>query len=264
MNRVKYTTTSTGTGDLTLTVADGFVGHSASGSSILVAPFLDVVFYYIVSEDGIDWEYGTCTIDQSGANDILERSSSGYAGVLQSTNSDNAINLPAGTHTVFLSRGAAEGELRSECLIRTASFWETTTTVAASGSASLVWTSTYAGHDPFEGFVRPGRPIMTEFSPAYTVNPRQWAPFARAFKLQLWVEPDTSGSFKGRIEFYEFQIDETIAWEARGDNNIVVVDTPWFGKGHSIYQPGDITCLVYNNSGGSIDFKCRLYMTYAI
>lgn len=260
MNRVKYTTTSGGTGDLTLTVATGFVGHQASGYTKYAQPFESIVFYHVISEDGSQWEFGQCTM-VLGVSDILERST---GVVIQSTNSNSLVNFPSGTHTVFLSRGAMEGEIRSDCLIYTDSGLETSVSVAASGSLNCSWTDYLKSHNAVSGLYAPSRPLLSEFSPATVVQPENFAGFARAVQLQLWVEPSTSGNFKTRIEFYDSTLDETVAWEARGDNNIVVLTSPWFGDKHPFDINADVTCLVYNQSAGSISFKSRLYMTYAI
>lgn len=86
--RVKETTTTTGTGELTPAGAvagyETFTSNAATG---------DVFRYVILAANGTDWEYGIGTWDGSH----VERTT-----VLKSTNSDNAISLAAGTHTVFI------------------------------------------------------------------------------------------------------------------------------------------------------------------
>ena len=91
-DRVKETTTTTGTGTITLAGA-------ATGFQTFVAGVGDTntTYYAIVDANGTAWEVGLGTVANNGASaDTLARTT-----VLQSTNSDNAISLSSGTHTVF-------------------------------------------------------------------------------------------------------------------------------------------------------------------
>lgn len=99
MNRIQYTTTSTGTGNLTLSVSPGYQDINSAdfwqylGSS-------GECWYMILAANGTDWEFGQGSIfslDLTRAN------------VGESTNGGSAINLAAGTHTVFVSRSGLEG-----------------------------------------------------------------------------------------------------------------------------------------------------------
>lgn len=88
-DRVKETTTTTGTGDITL--AGAATGGFITFQSVFAVG--DRVPYGIADANGTAWEsgYGTLT-----ASTTLERTQ-----VLQSSNSNNAISLSAGTHNVF-------------------------------------------------------------------------------------------------------------------------------------------------------------------
>ena len=90
-DRVKDTTTTTGTGNLTLsgTAPTGFVNfNSAFGTG---KPF----YYTISSNGGAEWEVG---IGNLSASTTLVRSR-----VLSSSNSNALVNLSAGTKDVFVS-----------------------------------------------------------------------------------------------------------------------------------------------------------------
>lgn len=91
-DRVRDTTTSTGTGDLTLsgTAPSGFRAFAA------VANVGDNVYYCVAG--GTEWEvgYGTLT-----ASTTLARSR-----VLTSSNSGNLVSLSAGTKDVFITAPA--------------------------------------------------------------------------------------------------------------------------------------------------------------
>ena len=88
-DRVKETTTTTGTGAVTLAGAvAGFQAFSA------VMAVNDTCYYVIVSATGTDWETGTGTYSSAS---VLTRTT-----VLSSSNSGNAVNFSAGTKDVFM------------------------------------------------------------------------------------------------------------------------------------------------------------------
>jgi len=88
-DRVKETTTTTGTGAITL--AGAVAGFQAFSAVMSVA---DTCYYVIVSATGTDWETGTGTYS---AASVLTRTT-----VLSSSNSGNAVNFGAGTKDVFM------------------------------------------------------------------------------------------------------------------------------------------------------------------
>ena len=118
VNRAKMSTSTTGTGTLTLgSAVAGYQTFADAGVSDG-----DVVRYVI--EDGDNWEIGTGTYTASGTT--LSRT------VVDSNNSDNAINL-SGDAEVFVSATAADiGVLPST----TASTSSTSQTAIATYSAS--------------------------------------------------------------------------------------------------------------------------------
>ena len=85
-DRVKETTTTTGTGTYTLAGAvAGFEAFSEIGNSNTT---------YYCCTDGTDFEVGIGTYTASGTT--LARTT-----ILQSSNSDNAVDWSAGTRTIF-------------------------------------------------------------------------------------------------------------------------------------------------------------------
>lgn len=87
-DRVRETTTSTGTGTITLAGAvSGFQGFSAIGNANTT--------YYVIAL-GTEWEVGVGTYTSSGT--VLSRDL-----VLESSNSNNLVNFSAGTKDVFVT-----------------------------------------------------------------------------------------------------------------------------------------------------------------
>lgn len=92
-DRVKETTTTTGTGDVTTAgAATGFqTFNTAFGTG--------TYFYYCITDaNGTAWEVGRGYLS---ASTTLKRSV-----ILASSNANAAINLSAGTHTVFCTIAA--------------------------------------------------------------------------------------------------------------------------------------------------------------
>jgi len=108
-NRAKMTTTTTGTGNLTLgSAASGFVTFATAG-----VVNGDVVRYCIEAENGTDFEVGQGTYTASGT--VLSRAD---ADVQLSSNSNNRITLAAGTHNVFIT--AADSDFTQEITVTVA------------------------------------------------------------------------------------------------------------------------------------------------
>jgi len=91
-DRVKETTTTTGTGTYTLAGAEvGFQSFSSIGDGNST--------YYSLSNKAGDWEVGVGTYTASGST--LARTT-----ILSSSNADNAVDWPAGEKIIFLTQPA--------------------------------------------------------------------------------------------------------------------------------------------------------------
>lgn len=89
-DRVKETTTTTGTGTVTLLGAStGFQSFSAIGNT-------NTTYYTIASQTGNEWEVGVGTYTSSGTT--LSRDT-----VLASSNSGSLVSFSAGTKDVFVT-----------------------------------------------------------------------------------------------------------------------------------------------------------------
>lgn len=96
-DRVKETSTTTGTGTLNLGGAvqdfETFVSGIGTGNTT----------YYAISQSGTnDWEVGIGTVTDA-ATDTLSRDT-----IISSSNSDNAVNFGAGTKNVFCTQPASK------------------------------------------------------------------------------------------------------------------------------------------------------------
>ena len=89
-DRVKETTTTTGTGTVTLLGAStGFQSFSAIGNT-------NTTYYTIAGQTGSEWEVGIGTYTSSGTT--LARTT-----VIASSNSGSLVNFSAGTKDVFVT-----------------------------------------------------------------------------------------------------------------------------------------------------------------
>jgi len=95
-DRVKETTTTTGTGTVTLLgAATGFQSFSAIGNA-------NTTYYCIAGQTSSEWEVGIGTYTSSGTT--LSRDT-----VLSSSNSGSLVNFSAGTKDVFVTYPASYG-----------------------------------------------------------------------------------------------------------------------------------------------------------
>lgn len=93
-DRVKETSTTTGTGTITLAGAvAGFQSFSAVGNA-------NSTFYCIAAQTGTEWEVGIGTYTSSGTT--LSRDT-----ILSSSNSGSAVSFSAGTKDVFVTYPAS-------------------------------------------------------------------------------------------------------------------------------------------------------------
>ena len=93
-DRVQETTTTTGTGTITLAGAvTGFQSFAAVGNG-------NTTFYTIADQSGSNWEVGVGTYTSSGTT--LSRDT-----VLSSSNSGSLVNFSSGTKNVFVTLPAS-------------------------------------------------------------------------------------------------------------------------------------------------------------
>jgi hypothetical protein len=131
-DRVKETTTTTGTGTINL-------AGTSTGFRTFVAAVGNGNQTYYVLEDGVDWEVGIGTVTD-GTPDTLSRST-----ILASSNSGLAVNWGAGTRNVFASVAAAAMLLSANNLSELTSA-STARTNLGLGSAAVLTAGTAANN----------------------------------------------------------------------------------------------------------------------
>lgn len=119
-DRVKETSTTTGTGNFTLAGAvDGFQSFTDALANA------DTTYYVI--ENGTNWETGLGTWTESGA--VLARTT-----VYESSNSGNAVDWGAGSKDVFITLPAS----RLSTVARTGSYNDLADTPSAGATGARV------------------------------------------------------------------------------------------------------------------------------
>ena len=121
-DRVKETTTTTGTGTVTLLGAStGYQSFSAIGNA-------NTTYYTIAGQTGSEWEVGIGTYTSSGTT--LSRDT-----VLASSNSGSLVNFSAGTKDVFCDYPAKRAVIGGEGYIENAGTVNTSSTVNTGNNA---------------------------------------------------------------------------------------------------------------------------------
>jgi len=121
-DRVKETTTTTGTGTVTLLgAATGYQSFAAIGNA-------NTTYYTIAGQTGSEWEVGIGTYTSAGTT--LSRDT-----VLASSNSGSLVSFSAGTKDVFCDYPAKRAVIGGEGYIENAATVSTSSTINTSNNA---------------------------------------------------------------------------------------------------------------------------------
>ena len=124
-NRVKETTTTAGTGTVTL------LGASTGFQSFAIIGNTNTTYYTIASQSGSEWEVGIGTYSTTGPT--LTRTT-----VLASSTGGAAINFSAGTKDVFVTYPAGKSVDQNGTVLYTyASYTANATVTVKAGTASI-------------------------------------------------------------------------------------------------------------------------------
>lgn len=130
-DRVKESTTTTGTGTVTLAgAATGYQSFSAIGDT-------NSTYYTIAAQTGTEWEVGIGTYTASGTT--LSRDS-----VLASSNSGSLVDFSAGTKDVFCDYPAGRAVIGGEGYVENAQTVNNSSTVTTGSNAFSVGPVTIA------------------------------------------------------------------------------------------------------------------------
>jgi len=140
-DRLRETTTTSGTNNISL---GGAVSGFAKLNTILTNG--DTTYYTLV--DGTNWEIGLGTYASSG--DTLSRSDSD---VLQSTNSDNRINLSGGNTDVFVTYPADKAVVQDASNVVNATFSGNITGTASEATSVIAVANNSANETVYLTFV---------------------------------------------------------------------------------------------------------------
>jgi hypothetical protein len=121
-DRVKETTTTTGTGTVTLLGAStGFQSFAAVGDA-------NTTYYTIAAQTGTEWEVGIGTYATSGTT--LARTV-----VLSSSNSGSAVDFSAGTKDVFVTYPSERAVIGGEGYVENSATVAVSSTITAGNNA---------------------------------------------------------------------------------------------------------------------------------
>ena len=121
-DRVKETTTTTGTGTVTL------LGASTGFQSFAVIGNTNTTYYTIAGQTGSEWEVGIGTYTSSGTT--LARTT-----VLASSNSGSLVNFSAGTKDVFVTYPAERAVVGGEGYVENAATVAVSSTISTGKNA---------------------------------------------------------------------------------------------------------------------------------
>lgn len=121
-DRVKETTTTTGTGTVTLLGAStGFQSFSVIGNA-------NTTYYTIAGQTGSEWEVGIGTYTAAGT--LLARTT-----ILESSNGGTAVNFSAGTKDVFVTYPAERAVIGNEGYVENAATVAVSSTITTGNNA---------------------------------------------------------------------------------------------------------------------------------
>jgi hypothetical protein len=121
-DRVKETTTTTGTGTVTL------LGASTGFQSFAVIGNANTTYYTIAGQTGSEWEVGIGTYTLSGTT--LARTT-----VLASSNSGSLVNFSAGTKDVFVTYPSERAVVGGEGYVENAATVAVSSTISTGKNA---------------------------------------------------------------------------------------------------------------------------------
>ena len=254
MNRVKYTTATTGTGNLTLSIVTGF---QTLANSVNTFNGPNAVIYTLLDVNETAWETGS-TLTRTDAT------------VFESTNANNRISLTAGTHTVLINRSFYDGHTIMD------SFIPATTGVVTFSTATQEITWAQEGEDPTNVDIDgsddcPG--ASTDGIASICSTPANHIPYCRGYSLHLRARTTSTqaGEFFGiRIDPGSYSDYLSAAWAPIENGAYISCSTPIIQNPNpftgikDFYDQDSVGYSLTNTSGASISVYPQLYITWYI
>lgn len=166
-DRVQETTTTTGTGTVTL------LGAVTGYQSFAVVGNANTTYYCIAGQTGAEWEVGIGTYTSSGTT--LARTT-----VLSSSNANALVNFSAGTKNVFVSYPAGRSLYANGAITTNATYYPTFSATNAVG-AQEVSTATALTFNPSTGALTATSHVSSSDERLKT----NWRPLPQDFISQL-------------------------------------------------------------------------------
>lgn len=259
MARTKFTTTTTGTGVLTVSAAAGFndgTFNNSLRSQTHGTAASSRTPYIIIDGNGTSWEWGFCSISGSALTREV---------ILDSSNSGSVVSLSGSTpHTVVFP----EGGLLNRCA--TVVYEKASQSVSAGGTVfgvefdTLKTDGASAGSLPSESV--PAVPMFMD-------NVHTFMPYAKGYQIHLYAETLTAQS--GYINLYMTDNGNGQAWNTFAStwiptdmiNNKGTLMGPYIEfqspiTGQSNFFPTTCSVNLKNTGAGSINVKVRAIVTY--
>lgn len=276
MNRVKFTTTTTGTGNLSLTVVPGFQTDTNARFRRDWPSGNNYVMYVLLDANGTDWEHGYAQCDGS----TLTRSG-GTATIFESTNSDSQISLSAGIHTVLITQAGIEGIILQFALDTNSTGKSVTATTY---NSAISWTSHNAnelsGYNNINGWPGVTLPTLT-YSDFY---PSDVVPYAKAWRAHLtaYCTAGATGDMFGitiNVQDSSFTYNNwnSSAWAPLINTQLTAAScsTPWFelpsglnsttnAKKGPLYYFKYLACYAHNSSLNSITIYPKMVVEFKL
>lgn len=274
MDRIKYTTATTGTGNLTIALATGF---QAVADAVVPYPAIGAyqVIYTLLDANGAGWETGYGTIDNSTGTTLTRADD----WVFGSTNSGARISLSSGTHTVLVNRSFYSGFVITSGYVPGSGGG---VSVGADSSAAVTFASVMGNlttSQPVNGVA--GAPGATGGAVGSVVGDVMGElPYARAarFTLACACSDSNPGSFFGAdMDFDGYGYPLVGNWAPQTHSmtggNLLTVQTPWLynlspwgysNYGYVPYSSGPAVKLYNTDASNGITVYPRLLVEWMI
>jgi len=255
MNRVKFTTSATGDAEA-IAVAAPAAGFNNMYSPWVNPPHTDFFEYFLLVANGTDWEHGYGKMPDAATFNRTH--------IIESSNGDARLVLPAGTHTIIVPKGGTRGRIAQVA-------YETGGVAVAAGSdQALSFVGVLNGIQ--SALDLPGAQAPT--LPDGLNDPRAIVPYAACYKLHLVVRTADQQAGYLRAKFTDGLYYDPLAegWAPTDHTGTkgVSIHTPWMlvrppiGSANLIDDSNFLQSRVLNTGAGSITVAAQLFIEFEL